>query len=174
VSAWIVSKTHIDYLLSAVMSQHHAPQHQGDGWRPATIGDYPDTLEIRPEHADGIGQTLADECVKSVGYRYAGSDWNKSSDDLPGWTLPEEYHFQLVEVESPWHALKALSSYSYQSCEHPEWRQSQAYRIVEGIQQYLWNQLKRRSDQYQDGPWDVGELAPRKLAAVSSILTVIQ
>lgn len=100
-SAWIVSKPHIDCLVQAMIVEGIVPM----------------------EQADETGQVLWEENVISVQYRYRG----ESRLTLPGpieYTDPATYKF--TGVEAPLDDLivwRQLDCYEYQTCEHEGWRQ---------------------------------------------------
>lgn len=98
--------------------------------------------------ASTMGQVLVDECVRSVSYRYPNDDVDAG--DLPGPCDPyyvKPYVFEptyeanvmvigargLTRCISPLVSLAELAAgifcYEYQSCEHPDWRSSEAHAI---------------------------------------------
>lgn len=138
-SAFIVSKTHIDALLSAGLYQ---------GW--STYGhlrwfdsEEPDDTcyevgeaipmnsskrinehqrELTEETAGRVGALLWSENRRSVNHRYAEDEWE------------EPYvFFRLRGKPDPVAVLKAISGYEYQSCEHPEWMKSEARYFCEAL-----------------------------------------
>lgn len=122
-SAYIVDKNHIDYLLEAAVTfergrfnwYHNQEQHQLKG--------YDD------ESRRAVGQMLWDENVKSVMARYPSD----SPEELPGPGLPT-YQYEPANVcwmkMDPVQVLKAVACYEYQSCEHAEWGTSSAQVFV--------------------------------------------
>jgi hypothetical protein len=108
-SAWIVSKTHIDYMVTAIIA-----------------------AELTDKSPDELGRMLWAECLASVAYRYPGDTGNG---DRPG---PVDFRDSDVDVytwtETPvltGGALgKTLGCYRYQSCEHPGWDGSEAAQIT--------------------------------------------
>ncbi len=78
--------------------------------------------ELTDETADRIGQVLWAENVRSVNHRY--DEYDPS----------EPYHFKRYPVViDPANILGIISCLTYQSCEHPEWEQSEAFAILEAI-----------------------------------------
>ncbi len=90
------------------------------------------------------------ENVGSVSYRYSGDN-----DPLPGpidfatedaityvWTRPA---YRMTAVE----ALKAIMCYEYQSCEHPAWPSTEAYRFCQALTGSLLHALPGMDD----APW---------------------
>lgn len=103
-SAWIVSKTHIDYIVTAVIR-----------------------AELSGRSPDEIGRMLWRECLASVAYRYPqdgdgerpGPIGFRDADvDAYTWTETPEL--------TPAGLDKTLGCYRYQSCEHPGWEGSEA------------------------------------------------
>lgn len=141
-SAYIVDKAHIDALATlyvkgpagVVVSPFNAWMLELH-WRDRLDG-YKQQGET---DADALGYLLWAENERSVAYRYPDDKPGElpgpvglSSDDiinyhLSGWgrrlTVPE--------------AFKAIKGYQYQSCEHPGWRQSDAYEITEALKDAL-------------------------------------
>ena len=125
-SAYIEDKAHIDALVTLA---RWGPERVPDNdWRSLVGGQDAETGRV--------GQMLADENIKSVQYRYDG----EALDTLPGPIDKSDllhYHYvpgrRLTAVEG----LKALHGYEYQSCEHPDWEESEAYRWVERLHDAL-------------------------------------
>jgi hypothetical protein len=98
-----------------------------------------------------LGQTLLDETVDSVRYRY-----HDDPEMIPEWSLkPYEYEdpgIRLTCLEF----LQALSCYAYQSCEHPDWEYSSAKDIVERTSFRVAMALVRHvySDELDRIPWE--------------------
>jgi hypothetical protein len=180
VSAFIVSKSHIDALVSVIAygpkdSQRH--DWRGISWsRPcepyAPSPEYPQYVtdtkwmslatgglaELRKNDqeitGDELGFILWAENVASVHYRYPGED----IDTLPG-TYTEQgqneasqgYTFsRLGKLPTTIEAFKLISCLDYQSCEHPEWRESEAFRILEALKDALIGCLAG----YSEAPWE--------------------
>lgn len=97
------------------------------------------------DKADGIGQTLLNECVRSVSYRYPDDDLG----ELPGSIVTETICDGIAPVQFAEHltpytytepdeltrelVAETVSSYEYQSCEHPEWGESWSYKYCQMI-----------------------------------------
>jgi len=117
--------------------------------------------------ADALGEMLLRANVASVAYRYPDS----GADDLPGRTDCEwasEYRFPFAEAMTRWpapspaFALKQLACLEYQSCERPDWKESEAYAAIEAIRASLIARLPG----YDAAPWGVASYPVR--AAVSA------
>jgi len=88
-------------------------------------------------NADALGEILTRANVASVSYRYP----NDSPEDLPGrvdleWASP--YVYPLYDSmrwpkPDPGYVFAMLSCYEYQTCERPDWSESQAYAICDAI-----------------------------------------
>lgn len=150
-SAWIVSKEHIDLLIQA-------------GIRFAGHGDLrwciKDTNPIRygelnRSNADVIGGKLWAENLASVTGRYP----HDASGERPGPVDFEDtdtltYTFDEVPGElDPVVVLKALSCFEYQSCEHDGWESSEARLICEAVRSACINALPG----YDAAPWGFDE-----------------
>lgn len=158
-SAWIVSKAHVDAMVTAALEL-------GNGFgEPLSIylPDGPRHVKVTADTADEIGQMLVDECVASVSHRYPDDDVDAG--ELPGpvdtyYLRP--YTFERTRTLTDAEIAKAVSCYAYQSCEHPEWEASAASRLCDAIQA----RLLARLPGYDQAPWgleldDVGYLALR-------------
>jgi len=107
-SAWIVSREHIDVLVTAL-----EPESQGKG--------------------DEIGRMLWRECLTSVAYRYP----RDRDGERPGPVDFRDadvttYTWTKRVVPGCW-VYKAAACYSYQSCEHPGWESSQAKHLTDHL-----------------------------------------
>lgn len=94
-SAWVVSKAHIDVLVNA-----------------AAQFELIDNLR----EANTAGRLLWLENYRSVNFRY--------DEEL------EPIQYKINTMEDVFHAaaiLRVLDCYEYQSCEHPDWENSEAF-----------------------------------------------
>lgn len=70
-----------------------------------------------------LGQILVDENYKSVNYRYR--------DNLE----PHKFVFKYdMQPRTPVQILRAINTYDYQSCEHPDYEKSLAKWIIDCLQ----------------------------------------
>jgi len=111
------------------------------------------TYILQDRVATKVGRMLLDECVKSVCYRYNDSEMT----NLPGrtnaeWLIPFQYRAAGVRPNAL-EAMKITQCYVYQSCEHPEWKRSQAKVFCDTLIRCLINMLPG----YDDAPWDWDE-----------------
>jgi hypothetical protein len=168
-STWIVDKVHIDLLVTAALA-----------WEL-----------VVEEKADETGRLLWQECQRSVAHRYP----RDKDGEWPGPWFPdldrgltlvdiERYVFEPLEGRvDPQVVEIATSSYQYQSCEHPEWEGSEAFRLSNALReaaeqilpgyQQRWGRIDRdHVAHYLDGgAWAVGSrtmfLAAENLRAAS-------
>lgn len=96
------------------------------------------------------GQMLWDENVKSVRYRYPKHTVDREVYPVD---TPRFPGFDPVQV------IKACECYAYQSCEPPEWEESDAYAFVEGLKRDVCDRLPG----YDKAAWG----APKREATVS-------
>ncbi|MCO7219488.1 hypothetical protein [Klenkia sp. PcliD-1-E] len=116
-SAWIVSRAHIDVLVQGLCESEHVT-HLGP---------------------DEVGRSLWQECLRSVAYRYpADGDGNRPGpvdfrdDDV------ETYTYRRPSVRISLTGLHhAIACYAYQSCEHQGWQNSDAERWTSGLRAVL-------------------------------------
>lgn len=145
-SAFIVSEAHINTLVCAGLHRRG-----GYGQGPLYF-IFLDGLRLNDDTATTLGRMLWAENVASVRYRYPDC----APDDLPGpipTPDPERYFvaFSLNQPLNPVAVLKLLSSYEYQSCEHPAWEASDAKRYCDALR----HDLITRLPGYDDAPWEV-------------------
>lgn len=128
-SAFIVSRNHIHYLVAAY-------QHYG---------------EFLPErNSTELGNLLWQENIKSVQYRYHGEPLEVLSGP-GGDDYRYKYKYPPPMPLNPVIVLKLAASFEYQSCEHPEWEQSEAYSVVEAIKSAAIHHLPG----YEKAPWEI-------------------
>jgi hypothetical protein len=94
------------------------------------------------QNAEDVAAMLYGENVASVRYRYADADEAGMVPDVPTFTMTDMRRAPRLAATD---ALCALASLEYQSCEHPEWGQSEALRFCEAFRRALCNFLSRDS-----------------------------
>ena len=170
-SAFIVNKTHLDYLITAGLKYgvHGAlswfapaeeaptePTHQrGEPWGPGALTEAATRRrELTSETADHVGAMLAAENRRSVDHRY---DENELEDFYTFTHYPESGERGSAGRPrlDPVQVLKAISCYEYQSCEHPEWEQSEAHDFCRVLRHAAVNALPG----YDDAAWEVPPLS---------------
>ena len=156
-SAWVVSKAHIDVLVGAAMQLGDRGtfryEHDGTGYK------------VCADNADRVGRMLIAECVTSVSYRYPGDDVGKG--ELPGPIdayYNRRYRFEPVKALSAAEIVKAAACYDYQSCEHPGWEASRAHALVHalvaaagGREQFNGPTEYTSTPDYEAAPWGFDE-----------------
>lgn len=156
-SAFILSKTHIDVLITAGLRY-------SSGWRGPLTWYWPaidaesdrgnwTSAELQEQArqrrrsltrktAGRVGAVLLAENRRSVDHRYDETEWEEPYvfEQVPGWPDP-------VII------LKAIACYEYQSCEHPGWRTSEARAFCQALQGRAITLLPG----YDEAPWDIND-----------------
>ena len=141
-SAWMVSKRHVDYLLSAAL--RYGKVHPLRWYLPATT-ETPQPYEERrrelaPENASSVGAMLWTENRVSVNHRYNQKGGLQS------------YRFARYPGDvDPVVVLKSIRCYVYQSCEHPGWEQSEARAFCDALTLACFDKLPG----YDAAPWGI-------------------
>jgi len=151
-SAWVVSKTHIDLLITAGLD---LPSRNCQGHKLSWyMGEH--TGELDHVNADLIGGKLWAENYASVNERYPEAEAEGS---LPGPIDFEgsdtlTYTFTRIRgVIDPVVVIKAIKCYRYQSCEHDGWEKSEAKVIVDSLMEECISLLPG----YDTAPWEFDE-----------------
>jgi len=115
-SAFVVSKTHIDLLIAVAVN---GPKGIDPfDWLGPYFRNRQVSRDYDTDYMSELGEMLTAENYRSVDYRYRE---NQNALREP-YQFQEHYGRQLTVVE----ALKALSCYEYQSCECDDWEKSAA------------------------------------------------
>jgi hypothetical protein len=170
VSAWIVSKLHIDYMVTAAIEAGEAmvetPENEmflavmrgmarsasvarlGANTLPSAVtpdGIFADWCEERGflKHAkrlresanvlraDETGRMLWRENLKSVAYRYPDDgDGDRPGPDAFRDSDVDSYTWAKTKLLNGAALYKTLACYTYQSCEHPDWADSEAQALT--------------------------------------------
>jgi len=128
-SSFICDRNHIRYIVAATQNPEIFPKFMHLSWE---FGDQ--HREVRHgdlEAAAKLGQMLWDENIRGVSHRYPG----ESTDTLPG-PCRESFKFTERDVQTdrkidPVQLLKSLSCLEYQSCDRPEFKDSEAAHVIE-------------------------------------------
>jgi hypothetical protein len=117
-SAWLVERAHIAYLIDAAWSL---------GLRHGGCYYFHDrsTHKLDDLTASAVGQTLWATCAASVNHRY--SHHPERAEVVYG---EHRYHPQHVD---PVQFLKSIACYEYQSCERDDWEASEAKALCESM-----------------------------------------
>lgn len=156
----MVGSTHIDAMLTAgLQDSRYGPlrwtardltddekreaYQAGDPWGPGMIEIYGQLhRELTDETAGYVGAMLLAENRASVDHRYNESE------------IEEPYLFRALKGSvDPIVVLKAISCYEYQSCEHPEWEQSEARRFCLALTDKMVGMLPG----YEAAPWEISD-----------------
>lgn len=146
-SAFVVSRQHIEVLTNALLDYGIVPV--GEDWQETEIT---------------LGQELWNENIASVLSRYPDC----TIDDMPG-PCDETFAYErapaahiLPYLRDGWALLSLKRCYCYQSCEHPGWETSRAYRLMELLEECVRTALcldpKRGLSSYPEWsktPWGI-------------------
>jgi hypothetical protein len=146
-SAFVVSATHVDVLLSVAL---HGPS---DGasrrdWSPP----YLETARVRLSAVtcSVLGAGLLAENLASVTHRYPDCERHELPGPMP-LPIPEQYEFtDFGACMTIAEACSAIDCYAYQSCEHAGWPASGAHAFCEALREALTTQLPG----CQQAPWE--------------------
>lgn len=165
-SAFVVSKSHIDALIAAgltgsyPLSWYHEGEHH----------------QLKHDNASNVGAMLWAENVRSVEHRYSppgreaiyGEGWETPNAPLPGSYTRVEIVPEVQPIEMPeWvggymfkrpqrayqgvEILKAIACYEYQSCEHDEWETSEAKTFCKALRSRMIQSLPG----YDTAAWEI-------------------
>jgi len=129
-SAWIVSKEHIDALVTAALKDNLYFYHN-DGVH---------YVKTKKE-CDFIGNELTKENYKSVNYRYS------EDDKAPKYSYEYNGGWKPIEI------IKSCHCYGYQSCEHDGWKDSISHSFINALKESLIHELPG----YDEAPWGINE-----------------
>jgi hypothetical protein len=102
--------------------------------------------ELTDEIADEVGQMLVKENYDSVHHMYEGSN------QIIKPVMDEPYMFSRVLSKiDPVQVLKAIDCYEYQSCEHPQWLESESRVFCQSLRARAINRLPG----YDEAAWEV-------------------
>lgn len=86
-----------------------------------------------------LGAMLWQENYRSVNHRY------NERDKAPA------YRYERSTVVDPVVILKQIACYEYQTCEHPQWEASEAFKFCEGLRRMVINRLPG----YEAAKWGI-------------------
>jgi hypothetical protein len=156
-SAFIVSTDHIDALLTGakILCRPYAPFR----WylkgceQTHDLASFVDPNDPDCDPISAVGRMLIAENVASVSYRYGEKDLA----ELPGPNdqtgLHGDYRFrEFAGYPDPIVILKAVACYRYQSCETPDWEESEAFAFCDALEKTAISRLPG----YDDAPgWSI-------------------
>jgi len=139
-SCFVVSKSHIDKLLTAAMygTKDHGRYSSGFNTYFTFYGANNERFIVTENTASHIGQMLVDENYASYNYRYPTDK-----------DTPLDYFYAKTNLNTTAEIAKALDCFAYQSCEHPGWKTSTAYSFYVALLQALLCALPG----YTSAPW---------------------
>jgi len=136
-SAYMVDREHIIFLVKAAVSRHMA-QHDGGSIRWYYNGTSKKLSCCEDiEKLVEVAQMLWDENKKSINARY--HDTVDNPDNMPG-AIGEDYIIRPEDFRLHWfdydpvQVMKAIHCYEYQSCEHKEWKDSEAIIFIRRLE----------------------------------------
>jgi len=135
-SAWIVKKKHIDFLVTAALESMINRTIRGE------IDGHPVEMEISYNNADKIGATLWAENIKSVNYRYS----NHKPSEVSAYRFTKHNGGPIAIV-----VIKQIDCLDYQSCEHDGWKNSWARRFCDELKDAMIYSLPG----YNNAPWGI-------------------
>lgn len=154
-SAFIVSRAHIALLVQEAIDRRVCWWSPRGGFRVRIDPASPVPADAPPYMArhvdpDSVGQMLWDANLRSIHARYPDTVGNPDRQPGPGYP-PVGYVHERPQrtpggsTHHRWQVLRALDCYEYQSCEvgSKEWRESEAFRFVEGLRSVIWGELTR-------------------------------
>lgn len=158
-SAYIVDREHIAFLVCAAMSRsisrHTFTWYIKADQRNEQLGS--GDLEKAVE----VANMLWLENIKSVSHRYPG----ESSATLPG-PIGGEFVIEAKHLPLWWagfkpvNVLKACDCYEYQSCEHDGWESSDACAFINRLRAAAWHSLAGYDDAAWGAPEGFGKQTP--------------
>lgn len=146
-SAFMVGKNHIGYLVAAAFCTRFSPH-----------GANRLTMEMRNGAAnDGeamakLGNILQEENAQSILYRYPGDTEFAAYDSFE----PEDFESMAWANIDPVQVLMSIACYQYQACEHPEWAGSKAKEYTDRLRILACQALPG----YDDKEWGAPEPTP--------------
>lgn len=146
-SAWIVSKNHIDVLVYWFgKTECLAGVESAEGLT-----------------ADQLGQELWRENHRSVNYRYSERRGTPAYHYTHPVAPTERDYYEPFELDNLEHAQRQLACYRYQTCERKDWERSKSHEWIEHLNAVLVTSLGYESEEqfYSDRnhggkiPWGV-------------------
>lgn len=162
-SAFIVDKAHIDALVRVALEGPTDLDHRrelwyslhwqgADGESREIMPGVDDGTPLHPSYCtcDALGKMLWNENHRSVAYRYPDEQDGWLGTDHEDVALYRYQHSQAPKLSAVG-ALKAIRCLDYQSCEHPQWEDSEAKRFLDVLTLNLISVLLG----YADAAWEI-------------------
>lgn len=147
-SAFVVSKNHITALVAVICNGPYDLADNSIRWRErmtwnGIVMRYPEQQDL-----DALGVLLWRENIDSMNARYRNAQYRDGvSDSDAGSYVFAQPDRRPTIIE----ALKLISCYEYQSCEHDGWPLSRAYNICKRLRAVLIEELPG----YEAAPWAI-------------------
>ena len=146
-SAFIVNRDNITLLVMAALNS--GPR-QGEDFSYWWLNDRHYIRSRDIAEAVRVANVLWRENARSVNYRYENSD-HIDEQEAPHYTKgPLVRGVALTYPTKPGPVFKAADCLEYQSCERPDWEQSEAFAILQAIRR----RMQRAVEGYEDAAWD--------------------
>lgn len=160
-SAWLVSDEGLLVMTYAALNAQH-----GLRWSWGPRDEYAPSRQGRIarcdyDAADRVVRMLRTENVRSLAHRYPEhpEDWA----DLAVLSYPPTLAF--TKEPTPVEVLKTIACYEYQSCEHPEWHESEARAFCGSLRLEAIHHLPGYDDA-AGWDWTVEEFTTRRGGAI--------
>lgn len=137
-SAFIVSNTHIDALLTAGLCKYNGGDGDSVFWNITGVDGETEQRILTPGNVSQVGAMLLAENQRSVNDRY-------DTDELEP---IYEFH-KLPGTPEPTTVLNAIRCYRYQSCEHDGWESSEAAQVIGAIESKMIRELCEHDDTWE-------------------------
>lgn len=142
-SAWIVTKAHIDAMVRLAVEGPVDGEGRWDFWGyEKSTWDISVPGNLYTDPLDNLGQALWAENHESVNHRYS------EQDECPKYEYPGAGRSRPLTLAE---AFKAIGCYEYQSCEHPAWEASKARAFCRRLQDSLIGHVPG----YDAAPWGI-------------------
>lgn len=142
-SAFVVSKDHIDAIVTVALFGVSECSAQSGQWFPPYFGNPSRPVDIYS--VNRLGEMLLLENEDSVRARYP----SHNDSEAPVYIYP--FHSLPVPLINAVAALKLIDCYEYQSCEHEEWDLSATKRFCHNLRSSLITSLPG----YDAAPWAI-------------------
>lgn len=129
-SAYTLSNEHISAMLQAANFSDYA----GDTCTYRFNGE----LHYMKGNIQEIGQKLLDENFRSVNFRYG--------DDMPSPKFSRKYTQDYTAAQ----IIKLCNCYDYQTCETPDWNETEAYAIYNALRERAISRLVNSQAEARD------------------------
>lgn len=162
-SAYMVDKKHVTYLVAAATSHRLRFQTEKMSW--FHDDHWHDVYDYDKERLVEVAQMLWDENRKSIECRYP--DTVENFDNAPG-PIGESFRITSRDFRHPWldidpvQVLKSCHCFAYQACEHDGWKKSEAKAFIDSLEGDAVNALTG----YDDAQWGAPAKDAPRLAVI--------